>query len=211
MNWSFFSLWKEELQESKLAVIRSCNRKKRWKMIKYWIGRCAGSEGGDCKGGWRGCAGNMGEKTQLKWKRQEWVEKGMRNRDMLYMGRFRSAFWVYVVRGRCVESYRAFEALAVVVVVEGLHPAVTSLNWEATAHALGCEQIIPVCQKRRLYWLRVSMIGKDHLYLATMFFSAFVIDMLRGIPVHQSVIYSALCLRVWEGCGFSQGHSPVSQ
>lgn len=163
MNWSF-SLQTEEVQESKLAVIRSWNRKKRWKIIKYYIGRCAGTEGGDCIRGWRGCAGNMGEKTQLKWKRQEWKENGIRNRDMLYVGRFRSAFWVYVVRGRfrsafwvcvvrgrCVKSYRAFEALAVVVVVEGLHPAITSLNWEATAHALGCEQIIPVCQKRWFY------------------------------------------------------------
>lgn len=46
-----------------------------------------------------------------------------------------------------MESYRAFEALAVVVVVEGLHPAITSLNREATAHTLGCEQIIPICWK----------------------------------------------------------------
>lgn len=41
-------------------------------------------------------------------------------------------------------AFRALEALAVVVVVEGLYPAVTSLNGEATAHTLGGEQVIPV-------------------------------------------------------------------
>lgn len=53
-------------------------------------------------------------------------------------------------------AFRAFEALAVVVVVEGLHPAVTSLNWEATAHALGCEQIIPVSLAVRQAILQVE-------------------------------------------------------
>lgn len=46
---------------------------------------------------------------------------------------------VYVVRWRCVDSYRAFEALAVVIVVEGLHPTVTSLNRETTAYTLCSE------------------------------------------------------------------------
>jgi len=39
---------------------------------------------------------------------------------------------------------RAVETLRVVVVIESLHPAITSLDWEATRDALGGEELIPV-------------------------------------------------------------------
>lgn len=47
-------------------------------------------------------------------------------------------------------SYRAVEALGVVVVVEGLHPPVPGLDGEAAGNALGGEQLVPV------WWPRVS-------------------------------------------------------
>jgi len=42
-------------------------------------------------------------------------------------------------------AFRAFETLAVVVIVESLYPPVSSLNWEATTNTFGCEKVIPVC------------------------------------------------------------------
>jgi len=39
---------------------------------------------------------------------------------------------------------RAVETLRVVVVIESLHPAITSLDWEATRDTLGGEELIPV-------------------------------------------------------------------
>lgn len=38
----------------------------------------------------------------------------------------------------------AVKALAVVVIVEGLHPAVSSLDGKSTRYALGCEQLVPI-------------------------------------------------------------------
>lgn len=42
-------------------------------------------------------------------------------------------------------TYRALEALAVVVVIESFYPPVTCLNGETAAHTLGSEEIVPVC------------------------------------------------------------------
>ena len=41
-------------------------------------------------------------------------------------------------------AYRALETLAMVVVVEGLHPSVPCLDGEPATHALGGEQVVPV-------------------------------------------------------------------
>ena len=43
------------------------------------------------------------------------------------------------------KSYSAVEALAVVVVVEGLDPSVAGLDREAARHALRREQLVPIC------------------------------------------------------------------
>jgi len=42
-------------------------------------------------------------------------------------------------------TFRTFETLAVVVVVESLYPPISCLNWEATANTFGSEKIIPIC------------------------------------------------------------------
>jgi len=42
-------------------------------------------------------------------------------------------------------TFRAFETLAVVVVVESLYPPVSCLNWEPTADTFGGKQVIPIC------------------------------------------------------------------
>ena len=44
-----------------------------------------------------------------------------------------------------VSQYRAVETLAVVIVVHGLYPAVTSFDREAARVALGGEQFVPIC------------------------------------------------------------------
>ena len=44
-------------------------------------------------------------------------------------------------------THRAVEALAVVVVVEGLHPSVAGLDREAAGDALGREQLVPICKR----------------------------------------------------------------
>ena len=41
-------------------------------------------------------------------------------------------------------THCAVEALAVIVVVQGLDPPVAGLDGEAAAHALGGEQLVPV-------------------------------------------------------------------
>jgi len=41
-------------------------------------------------------------------------------------------------------AFRALEALAMVVVVEGLHPSVPGLDGEPATHTLGGEQVVPV-------------------------------------------------------------------
>ena len=46
-------------------------------------------------------------------------------------------------------SYRAVEALGVVVVVEGLHPSVAGLDREAAGDTLGREQLVPICNRER--------------------------------------------------------------
>ena len=45
-------------------------------------------------------------------------------------------------------THRAVEALAVVVVVEGLDPPVAGLDGKAARDALGREQLVPVCSER---------------------------------------------------------------
>lgn len=87
-----------------------------------------------------------------------------------------------------MESYRAFEALAVVVVVEGLHPAITSLNREATAHTLGCEQIIPICWKEGII-LIYSPWEETIISISLYFFSAFITDMFKETPVHHLAMH----------------------
>lgn len=41
-------------------------------------------------------------------------------------------------------TYRAIEALTVIVVVQSFNPSVTSFDWEATSEAFGCEELIPI-------------------------------------------------------------------
>lgn len=41
-------------------------------------------------------------------------------------------------------AHRAVEALAVVVVVQGLHPAITSLDWESAREAFRGKQLVPI-------------------------------------------------------------------
>lgn len=54
-------------------------------------------------------------------------------------------------------TYSAVEALTVVIVVEGLNPAVTRLDGEATREALGREQLVPICKsKEHLIYLAVN-------------------------------------------------------
>ena len=43
-----------------------------------------------------------------------------------------------------VVTYSAVEALAVIVVVQGLHPSVAGFNGKATGHALRREQLVPI-------------------------------------------------------------------
>lgn len=62
-------------------------------------------------------------------------------------------------------TYRAVEALAVVVVVEGLHPAVAGLDGEATREALGGEQLVPIWRGRALDW-KYTRFG-EHMNLCT--------------------------------------------
>lgn len=54
-------------------------------------------------------------------------------------------------------TYSAVETLTVVIVVEGLNPAVTRLDGEATREALGREQLVPICNsKEHLIYLAVN-------------------------------------------------------
>ena len=46
-------------------------------------------------------------------------------------------------------THCAVEALAVVVVVEGLHPSVAGLDREAAGDALGREQLVPICKREQ--------------------------------------------------------------
>lgn len=43
-----------------------------------------------------------------------------------------------------VHSYRAVEALAVIVVGQSLHPSVTGFYRESTSETFGCEQLVPI-------------------------------------------------------------------
>ena len=52
--------------------------------------------------------------------------------------------FTYLIQKHEIFSHRAVETLRVVVVIESLHPAITSLDWEATRDALGGEELIPV-------------------------------------------------------------------
>jgi len=59
-------------------------------------------------------------------------------------------------------AQRAVEALAVVVVVEGLHPSVAGLDREAAGDALGREQLVPILLAVRKPVLEVERrIGED--------------------------------------------------
>jgi len=60
-------------------------------------------------------------------------------------------------------AFRALEALAVVVVVEGLDPAIPGLDGEAAAHALGGEQVVPVGLAVREAVLQVEGTGAEDL------------------------------------------------
>jgi len=62
-------------------------------------------------------------------------------------------------------TFRAFEALAVVVVIKGLNPSISSLNWEATAYTLGGEQLVPICLAIRQAILKVE--GTRPKYFST--------------------------------------------
>jgi len=42
-------------------------------------------------------------------------------------------------------TFRAFETLAVVVIVKSLDPPISCLNWEPTTNTFGCEKVIPIC------------------------------------------------------------------
>jgi len=42
-------------------------------------------------------------------------------------------------------AFRAFETLAVVVIVKSLYPPISCLNWEPTTNTLSSEKIIPIC------------------------------------------------------------------
>jgi len=42
-------------------------------------------------------------------------------------------------------AFRAFETLAVVVIVKSLYPPISCLNWEATTNAFSSEKVIPIC------------------------------------------------------------------
>ena len=48
------------------------------------------------------------------------------------------------------ETYRAVEALGVVVVIESLDPPVSGFDRESARHALRCEQLVPIWAERKL-------------------------------------------------------------
>lgn len=55
-----------------------------------------------------------------------------------------AAFRVEALALEILLAHRAVEALAVVVVVQGLHPAITSLDWESAREAFRGKQLVPV-------------------------------------------------------------------
>lgn len=41
-------------------------------------------------------------------------------------------------------AFRTFKTLAMIIIVQSLDPSVPSLYREATAHTLGCKEVIPI-------------------------------------------------------------------
>lgn len=41
-------------------------------------------------------------------------------------------------------AQRAIEALGMVIIIEGLYPAVTGFYWEPAGYAFGCEELVPI-------------------------------------------------------------------
>lgn len=73
-----------------------------------------------------------------------------------------SRFYKETLAFQVLLAKRAVEALWVIVVVEGLHPAVPRLYWEATRDAFCCEQLVPVLFAVGKSILKVERtVGKD--------------------------------------------------
>jgi len=41
-------------------------------------------------------------------------------------------------------AQRAIEALGMVIIIEGLYPAVTGFYWEPAGYTFGCEELVPI-------------------------------------------------------------------
>ena len=48
-------------------------------------------------------------------------------------------------------TYRAIEALRMVIIIEGLYPAVTGFYWEPTGDTFCCEELVPILMNKYQY------------------------------------------------------------
>lgn len=55
-----------------------------------------------------------------------------------------TAFRVEALALEILFAHRAVEALAVVVIIQGLHPTIASLDWKSTRETFRSEQLVPV-------------------------------------------------------------------
>lgn len=56
-----------------------------------------------------------------------------------------TAFRVETLTLEILLAHRAVETLAVVIIVQGLYPAISSFDWESTRETFRREQLVPIC------------------------------------------------------------------
>jgi len=91
-------------------------------------------------------------------------------------------------------AFGALKALAVVVVVEGLHPAVPGLYREAAAHTLGGEQVVPICFTVRKTILKVEGARPEHfaaISAAETFWMELLSHRVQAIPLDPLIALAA--------------------
>ena len=67
--------------------------------------------------------------------------------------------YIFLYTATCLATYGAIEALRMVIIIEGLCPAVTSFYWEPTGDTFCCEELVPILMNKNQYrmFMRLSL------------------------------------------------------